>query len=298
MPSMRRTACNRLGVLASGIRKARFRLDGRRCGAPRGTDLGRTPAPASGGPCRGVGGISGRSLIAWRRLRRLVCPDRTLRLLGGSSFGSAGRRIGRSAFLGRLGLSSGSLLCLHGSLLCGQLGRCADDQVRCLIPADRPGLADDLAARQDNERRTRDSAACRALKPGVPAQLVHSIDRSGPPGPLGRKPEPWPAGWRTELERLVLKRRVEHEQSRHANPEEGDQHQNERQARQPGRHPRYGPSHRPPACTSAPPPDPSGAHSALIRQLHVVRISRSVRRLASGPTSPGDWPLPPPHSAG
>src|SRR5215213_2538403 len=114
--STRRIACNRLGPLASGMRKARLRFDGRRITAPRGTDLGRTPAPAGGGPCRGPL-ISGGSLIV---------------------------RI-------RLGLRS--LLRRRGSPLCGQLGGRAHDQVWRLDPADLLGLAHHLPARYHEERR-------------------------------------------------------------------------------------------------------------------------------------------------
>src|SRR5215217_3295048 len=123
--STRRIACNRLGPLASGMRKARLRFDGRRITAPRGTDLGRTPAPAGGGPCRGPP-ISGSSPIA--RLRLLT-------------------------LLGRLGFGSRSLLRLCGSPLCGQLGGRAHDQVRYLAPADLLGLAHHLSARYHEERR-------------------------------------------------------------------------------------------------------------------------------------------------
>src|SRR5215217_5919555 len=117
--STRRIACNRLGPLASGMRKARLRLDRRRITAPRGTDLGRTPAPAGGGPCRGPP-ISGGSLIVRIRLCFLT-------------------------LLCRLGFGS--------SPLCGQLGRRAHDQVRRLAPADLLGLAHHLPARYHDERR-------------------------------------------------------------------------------------------------------------------------------------------------
>src|SRR5215211_349375 len=165
--STRRIACNRLGPLASGMRKARLRFDGRRINAPRGTDLGRPPAPAGGGPCRGPL-ISGGSLIVRIRL-------------------------GLLSLLGRLYFGSRSLLRLRGSPLCGQLG-----------------------------------GRTKLINLHLKGRLIVG-ERCGLPVEG------------TELERLVLQCGVEHQQSRHAESEEGDQHKNEGKASEPVRQARYRP---------------------------------------------------------
>ena len=149
-------------------------------------------------------------------LRRSALRGRPLRL--------SGRLLGRR---GRLGLRR--LLGLFGGQLLGRL----DHQAGHLVPTHRRGLADDLALGQHQEDRM--GIGPHAGFRGQPGQLGWRGIAVQPVlqvrlhvGQLGGLPVQ-----RTRLERLVLQRRVEHQQSGHAQSEDADEHQQEREPGQP-----------------------------------------------------------------
>ena len=275
---MIRTRCSRRVAEASGSRRTRRRPRtpaapqpgprrrrapgrGRRAGCarrPAGPARCGCAAPGPPGGRRPVSGRAVRDRDEWsaaggRRSpaispRPRPAPPRRLRccfffsrpsslagllLLGGGAF--LRRLLLRRLLLrGGLGLGGPRRL-LGGDLLWG-----LDHEDLQLVPADRLRLADDAALGQHQERRVRvrphaelrggeGQLARRGM--GVQPLLQVGLDVRQ----LGRLPVQRP-----RLERLVLQRGVEHQQPDHAQPEDADQHQQERepgQPRAPGRPP-------------------------------------------------------------
>ena len=164
---------------------------------------------------------------------------RLRRLLGG------GLRLGR-LLLGDLLGGRGLLLRQLGGPFRRDLRRGLDDQAGHLGPGHRHRLADHLALRQHQERRM--GIGPHAQRRRAPGQLgrrrlgVQPVLQIGlDVGQLGGLPVQG-----ARLERLILQGGVQHQQARHAQPEDADQHQQEREAGEPRGRPG-----RPPAAGGA-----------------------------------------------